>query len=171
LERTVSDIHRYTSLPEPELRVTSLWPVAESVLSQCLQDLNSRGIQLKQRPSKDIPDVLADGKLLKVALANIVDNAIEAMPEGGNLEVAIVPEGDRICLYVKDTGVGIASQDLPHVFDPFFSSKPQASGLGLAIARWIIASHKGEIRINSSPLSGTEVWVCLPLARLVAPND
>jgi len=115
---------RGTSLPEPELRVTSLWPVAESVLSQCLQDFNSRGIQLKQRPSKDIPDVLADGKLLKVALANIVDNAIEAMPEGGNLEVAIVPEGDRICLYVKDTGVGIASQDLPHVFDPFFSSKP-----------------------------------------------
>lgn len=161
LEQMVSDIHRHTSLPPPELRPTSLPAVVENALSDCLADLESQGIRLKRRFSTDVPQVLADGNLLGLALANILANAREAMPEGGDLEVAIFPEWDRICISVKDTGTGIAPDDLPNVFDPFFSSKPQAVGLGLTTVYRIMFEHKAQIRINSTPGLGTEVRVWL----------
>ena len=168
LERMVRDIHRHTSLRKPELRLTSLLSVAENVLEECLQDTNAKEIRLKKEFSREAPQVLADGDLLGLALTNILTNAREAMPEGGDLSVSIFPEGDRVCISIKDSGVGIPSEDLPHVFDPFFSSNPQASGLGLTTAQRIIADHKAEIRINSTPGMGTKVQIWFPAARPVA---
>ena len=85
--------------------------------------------------------------------------------------MSIFPEGDRVCISIKDSGVGIPSEDLPHVFDPFFSSNPQASGLGLTTAQRIIADHKAEIRINSTPGMGTKVQIWFPAARPVSSVD
>ena len=171
LERMVRDIHRHTSLRKPELRLTSLLSVAENVLEECLQDTNAKEIRLKKEFSREAPQVLADGDLLGLALTNILTNAMEAMPEGGDLSVSIFPEGDRVCISIKDSGVGIPSEDLPHVFDPFFSSNPQASGLGLTTAQRIIADHKAEIRINSTPGMGTKVQIWFPAARPVSSVD
>lgn len=162
LERMVGDIHRHTSLPHPELRPTSLQAVTENVFEECQEDPASQGIRFKQEFSKEIPDVLGDEDLLGLALTNLLTNAREAMPDGGELMVSIVPEGNRVRFSLKDTGVGIESDDLPHVFEPFFSSNPQASGLGLTTAHRIIADHKAEIRINSTPGEGTEVNMWFP---------
>jgi len=165
LERMVSAIHRHTTLPQPELVRTSLTSVAETVLSECQKDLDYQGIRVKRRFSNGLPRVLADEDLLGLALENIVANAREAMPDGGDLEVSIVTDGGLVCLSVKDTGGGIAPEDLPNVFDPFFGLKPQASGLGLTTAHRIVSEQKGEIWINSTPGEGTEVRVCIPAVR------
>lgn len=171
LERMVSAIHQHTTLSQPELVRTSLTSVAEAVLSECQTDLDYQGIRVKRRFSNGLPQVLADEDLLGLALENIVANAREAMPDGGDLEVSIVPDGGLVCLSIKDTGGGIAPKDLPNVFDPFFGLKPQASGLGLTTAYRIVSEQKGEIRINSTPGEGTEVRVCLPAVRPVSQGS
>lgn len=172
LERMVSDIHRHTGLARPELRHTSLKAVLEALLSECQPGLDSQGIRVKRQFPKETSEVLADANLLELAFRNIVVNAREAMPDGGELELAIVREGDRVRISVKDVGVGIAPEDLPNVFDPFFSSKPLSSGLGLTTAQRIISEHKGEIKIRSIPGKGTEVriWLTPARPRTISPN-
>jgi two-component system sensor histidine kinase HydH len=120
---------------------------------------------VKRRFSTETPEVQADGKLIELALTNILLNAREAMPEGGDVEVSVAPERDGVCISIKDTGVGIEPKDIPNVFDPFYSTKPEASGLGLTTAHQIISAHKGEIRMISSPGEGTEVRVWLAITQ------
>jgi signal transduction histidine kinase len=165
LERMVSDIHRHTGLARAELRRTALKAVLETVLSECRPAFDSQGIRIKFQFSRETPEVIADANLLELALVNIIANAREAMPDGGEVELAVFRDGDQVCISIKDVGVGIAPEDLPNVFDPFFSSKPLSSGLGLTTAQRIISEHKGQIKIRSVPGKGTEVRIWLNPAR------
>lgn len=165
LERMVSAIHRHTGLPRAELRRTALNAVLETVLSEWRPALDYRGIRIKYQFSRETPEVVADANLLELALANIMANAKEAMPDGGEVKLAAFRDGDRACISVQDVGVGIAPEDLPHVFDPFFSSKPLSSGLGLTTTQRIISEHKGEIKIKSTVGKGTGVRIWLNAVR------
>jgi len=120
--------------------------------------------------------VMADETLLKQAFLNIMLNAIEAMPRGGDLSISTRLAGgqaadrpDWIEVVFDDTGPGIAEGDLGRVFDPFFTTKKDGTGLGLAITHRIIENHHGSIRVASQRGKGTTFVVSLPLegARLV----
>jgi signal transduction histidine kinase len=89
------------------------------------------------------------------------------MPKGGHLDVSLKAESNRVRLTVQDTGAGIAPEDLSRVFDPFFSTKPQGTGMGLTAVFHIVANHLGEIKIESTPGQGTVVYLWLP--RLSCP--
>ena len=108
------------------------------------------------------PPVPADPDLLFLALGNLVSNALEAMPNGGILEISLAAQTNRVLLTVKDTGVGISAEDLSRVFDPFFSTKPQGTGMGLTAVFHIVANHLGEVQIESIQGQGTKVHVWLP---------
>ncbi|MBU1741077.1 MAG: sensor histidine kinase, partial [Proteobacteria bacterium] len=99
---------------------------------------------------------------------NLVVNALEAMPQGGRLEVSAGQDGGFLEVRVGDTGAGIAPADLTRLFDPFFSTKKKGSGLGLAIAQRIVDNHGGTIRAESEPDKGTTFVVRLPLDGPVA---
>ena len=107
-------------------------------------------------------------KLLQVFL-NLILNSIEAMPGGGTLIIRLYKtqshdhEPERLVVELRDTGVGIPEESLDWVFDPFFSSKKNGSGLGLTIARDIIAEHNGELQIESRPQEGTCIRCRFPL--------
>jgi signal transduction histidine kinase len=114
--------------------------------------------------------VLADETLVKQAFLNIMLNAIEAMPEGGDLSISTRLPGSRTAerpdwveVVFDDTGPGIADQDLGRIFDPFFTTKKDGTGLGLAITYRIIENHHGTIRVMSQRGKGTTFTVSLPL--------
>jgi two-component system NtrC family sensor kinase len=129
--------------------------------------LELKSIELKEKFAKNLPPLRCDaGQMRQVALALLV-NAVEAMPDGGLLEISTDVDARTRCvtLRVRDTGVGIPAEVLPRIFDPFFTTKDtqQSTGLGLAVARSIVEQHGGDILVNSAPGQGSEFTVSLPL--------
>ena len=111
-----------------------------------------------------------DEDLLEQLWLILLDNAVKYTPEGGNIRFAMRSVNSRMEVSVRDSGIGISSQELPYVYDRFWRADRVRSrsrggvGLGLSIARWIVDSHRGHIEVNSEPGRGTEVTVRFPLA-------
>ncbi len=105
-----------------------------------------------------------DANALRQSLWNLCLNAVEAMPDGGELNVGACVRGARIEIWVADTGRGIAAKDLGHIFEPFYSTKPEGSGLGLALVHRVIADHGGDVDVRSMPGTGTTITLTLPHA-------
>ena len=103
-----------------------------------------------------------DAQQFRQILWNLCLNAVEAMPEGGELRVSVAARGETLEVAVSDTGDGIAAGDVAHVFEPFFSTKPEGTGLGLALVHRIVQDHGGEIDVRSSPGLGTTFTMTLP---------
>src|SRR5208282_4264598 len=103
---------------------------------------------------------------LERVILNLLDNAIKFTPNGGHIQVSVASEGGRAKLRVADEGIGIPAEALPHVFERFYRAEPSRSkripgvGLGLALAKWIVEKHRGNIIVESEPGHGTcfTVW-------------
>jgi len=98
---------------------------------------------------------------MTVALVHLLHNAADAMPHGGAISLKTCWEGDLLSISVKDNGHGIKPEDLPRIFDPFFTSKTHGSGLGLTTVNRIVSDHNGEVEVSSVPGEGTEVRLLL----------
>jgi two-component system, NtrC family, sensor histidine kinase PilS len=120
------------------------------------------------RPDRDqTSKATVDPGQMRQALWNLCLNAIEAMPDGGELRVRVrapapSPAPAMVEITVEDTGVGISGSALPHVFEPFFTTKAKGTGLGLAIAHRIVEDHGGEIRVESEPGAGSRFVILVP---------
>jgi signal transduction histidine kinase len=112
--------------------------------------------------------VLGDGIAIQQLLLNLLLNSAQAMRPGDRASVSLEVDASDVRIVVADTGAGIAANDLPHVFDPFFSTKVDGTGLGLPIARQMATAHGGSLRIESVGGDGTRVEVRLP--RAAAPS-
>jgi two-component system, NtrC family, sensor histidine kinase HydH len=120
----------------------------------------------------DLPTVLLDREAFHGALLNLVLNAEQAMPDGGQLVVRTSAVGDGVALDLIDTGCGMDAKTQRQIFDAFFSTKGSGSGLGLPTARKVIESHGGSISLQSEPGRGTQFTIKLPLpARLESPVE
>ena len=127
--------------------------------------LRHKGIVLRKHFASDLPPLENAAPGLNQVWTNLLDNAIDASPQGGEISIRTRRDGDRIAVSFADHGPGIAEEDQKHIFEPFFTTKPVGSGtgLGLDIARRIVESkHGGEIALATSP-NGTEFTVYLPL--------
>lgn len=111
----------------------------------------------------DIPPVKLDGNQLANAFTNLIINAVEAMPEGGMLNISTRKTGGLIEIEFKDTGVGIPRKDLEKIFQPFFTTKAKGTGLGLTNAMKTVEAHGGIITVESKEGEGTTVTVKLPV--------
>ena len=101
---------------------------------------------------------------LRRVLLNLVHNALEAMPHGGTLTLAGERLARQVQLHVRDTGSGIPAAQLPHIFEPLYTTKAEGTGLGLYIVREIMAAHAGQITMQSTEGQGTTFTVTLPLS-------
>jgi len=125
-----------------------------------------RGISLEKKIAVDLPELSADANQLSQILMNLLLNAAQASPDGGVITVLAqkVKFADSLELVVSDTGSGIPADVLPHVFEPFYTTKRgKGTGLGLSITHAYVRSHGGDIRIDSLPTRGTKVRITLPL--------
>jgi signal transduction histidine kinase len=162
LERMVVDIENLCKLRQPILLPVSVGSMVEHLIQDLANSCQAQGIEIKVNSRTRMKEIQADEGLLRIALKNIANNAIEAMPNGGLLELDLDDGSDGLVITIKDRGVGIAPDDLPNVFDPFSTSKTRGSGLGLTAAHRIASDHGGEIAINSTLGQGTEVRILLP---------
>jgi signal transduction histidine kinase len=100
---------------------------------------------------------------IRQVLINLFKNALEAMPEGGELAVTVEVQGDYLVVAISDTGSGITPEDLQNLFTPFFTTKQEGTGLGLTIVRGLISQHQGDISIDSQVGRGTTCTIRLPM--------
>ena len=150
-----------------QVRPVDLAAVVETTLGFVCEKLRRRGIEAVTRLDA-VSSVLGDPERLQQLLLNLFLNAADAMPEGGELRVRLVPDDEEgwVRVEVEDTGLGIEPEHLPRLFEPFFTTKPagRGSGLGLAVVQGIVADHGGEITVDSEPGRGTTFRVRLPVA-------
>lgn len=136
-------------------------PFAEPVPIQDLLAELLAGVELPLSITTSIacddqmPTVVGDRRQLAIVFGNLIRNAVDAMPQGGNLCLRTVPDGPSLCVEIQDTGVGIAANDLQRIFEPFFSTKARGIGLGLAITKAIVENHRGQLLVSSKPGEGT----------------
>jgi len=127
------------------------------------------GVDLITRAPEDLPVMNGDPRAFKQIALNLVANAIKFTERGGSVTVSAAVEGSRLMLVVTDTGVGIATEDLARIGDPFFQSdktyqrKHEGTGLGLSIVKGLVGLHNGEMNVQSTVGEGTTVAVALPL--------
>ncbi len=157
---------RFVRLPKPKVEREDLGAIATSVLEFSRGELTLAGIALDIRIEPNLPEVAADESQLRQALLNLVRNAKEAMPSGGQIHVDVgrTPEG-QVRLVLADSGPGIASENLANIFEPFFSTKAKGTGLGLALVQQIIGEHGGRIEVDCPQSGGTTFTILLPVAR------
>ena len=162
LNELVINFITYGRPQDPSLSPVQIPEIVESVLRMADGRLRTQGIKCR-REFRASPPVQADPDMIRRAVMNIVGNAIDAMPEGGELSISAGPrDGGGYELVVGDTGVGISEENRDRIFEPYFTSKPSGLGLGLVLTRKIMEAHGGEIVVDSHPGKGTRIRVVLP---------
>lgn len=125
-----------------------------------------KGLRLELELPEEPMEVVWDRWRMEMALSNLLDNAVKFTPTGGRITVGARREGERVRLWVEDTGPGIDPEDLPHIFERFYrgrNASAEGSGLGLAIVRWIVELHGGRVEVSSRPGHGSRFELILPL--------
>lgn len=154
-----------------DLEPTQLSEGLESTLALMKYKLRTNKVEVDFYIPEKFPLALVRPGEINQVFTNLIDNAVDAMPNGGKLIIRGEFSAKDVTIIIKDNGPGIPDAIKSRVFDPFFTTKEvgKGTGLGLDIARKIILAHKGAINFTSSSADGTEFWICLPQANL--PNN
>jgi len=139
--------------------------LVDTSLSLVINHMKLANVELHKTIAPDLPRLYVDAPQIEQVLINLYVNAIQAMPEGGDLYVEVDrdPDRDAVIIRVRDTGHGIPQEILPNIFDPFFSTKgTKGTGLGLSVSYGIIRQHDGEITVESQEGQGTTFTIRLP---------
>ncbi|RRR78356.1 MAG: response regulator [Candidatus Viridilinea halotolerans] len=192
IERLISIVQRMLDFYRPSrdgMRPTEVNELLDAVLPLIESQALEQGVRIVRKSSPRLPRVLAISNHLKQVCFNLIFNAVEAMPEGGDLRVRTYltsedlpdPEeasygavaGGRgstalelpaVVIEISDSGAGIAPQDLPKIFEPFYTTRTKGTGLGLAVSYSIIEQHHGELAVRSQLGVGTTFRIRLPVA-------
>jgi len=163
LEHIVKRVHDFTETQSYSPTPTRIEPLVEEVLNAATPLANELGVRIVKEIAPDLPQARLDASQLTVALTNIVENALEAMPQGGTLNLKALREDRSLVLTIRDTGCGIPKDQLAAIYDPFVTSKPKGVGLGLTLVHQVVSNHHGDIKIASELQKGTVVTIRLPL--------
>ena len=163
LDGVIQGFLKFTRPEELQLEAVTIEEVLGEATRLLVGEVEKNGIRLETRIPPNLPEVYGDRELLQQALLNLMINACEAMPGGGELRlIASRPEEGRIGLDIEDTGVGIAPEELPKIFDLYYTTKSRGSGIGLSMVYRIIQLHGGEVTVSSTPGQGTRFTITLP---------
>jgi two-component system phosphate regulon sensor histidine kinase PhoR len=141
-----------------------------AVLTQAVERLRAQaekqGVDLALEVAPDLPSLVGDGERLERAVVSLIDNAVKFTPSGGSVSVSASFRDDAVMVEVSDTGVGIASEDLPHVFERFYKADRArgGTGLGLAVVKHTVEAHGGSVGVESTPGKGSTFRFSIPVA-------
>jgi signal transduction histidine kinase len=167
LNRIVADLLDFSRPPVPSLERESLAALLEDLLDAVRNDPSSRGVTIVAELSPALPPVRIDARMIRQALLNVVQNAIQAMPRGGTVRISAHREEAAgvpwATVVVADEGPGVPPELAAQIFQPFFTTKATGTGLGLAVVKRIVEDHRGRIELGSPPGGGTTFTVRLPI--------
>jgi PAS domain S-box-containing protein len=165
--RIVSNLLAFSRKSETEFKEIDLHQLLQKCIMLSQHKLDLQNIQIRTNLDAHIPNVWGDFNQIQQCLINLIFNAIDAMPSGGTLSIVFSHDKNRnmVEIMVRDTGSGIAKEDVPHIFDPFYTTKMEGKGLGLGLAtvQGIIERHKGMIQVDSEMGKGTAFIIRLPV--------
>jgi len=156
---------------KPAKAPTDIEELVRRVCEVARPTLDAQGVKLELRISPDVPPVDADAVQFELALLNLVTNSLDAMPSGGTASITVSGSAAGVRIEIADTGVGIAPDLLPRIFEPWVTTKSEGhgTGLGLSITRDVVAGHGGTITAASEPGSGATFTIDLPAAGAAVP--
>lgn len=163
LTRQMLNFYRTSLIPD-EMDPTSVGDLVREIAALTERELENRGIVLSTEIEPDLPEVLGSRDKLLQVLHNLIVNARDAMPEGGSLNIRAFRREGTVRIAVSDTGVGIPRENLPRIFDAFFTTKSKVSGvgLGLSVSYGIVAQHRGSLEVQSDVGKGSTFTITLP---------
>ena len=164
MKTILDDFLRFAGRYEVNLQPQAVGPVLTEAVSFYADRLQRAGIQVRTSVAEGLPEVRLDAPRFKQALSNLILNAEAAMPQGGELLVGAEPERLGLVVHITDTGRGIPKEDLERIFQPYYSTRPGGSGLGLPTVRRIVREHEGRLEVHSEPGRGTRFTIHLPAA-------
>ncbi|MEE4137406.1 MAG: ATP-binding protein, partial [Desulforhopalus sp.] len=164
LIRNLQDFHRPTS---GKRTAVDIHTTLESILALSNKELKNRKISVVKKFADELPKISGVADQLKQVFLNLLSNAADACRSGGTITLQTKQEDGNIRITVQDTGTGIAPEDQEHIFEPFFSTKPEVkgTGLGLPVSYGIVKDHGGTIIFASEPGKGATFSVILPIQR------
>jgi len=165
LESIVDHFLRLAGPSELDLEQVEIPKIVSHVCELLRPEAAARQIQIATHLEGDLPHVPADPVRLTQALMNLVINAMQAVEHKGRIEVSATILEGSLSVVVCDDGPGIPPEKLASVFEPYFTTKPEGSGLGLWIAHQIVAAHGGTLKVQNGPVSGAVFTLLLPLKR------
>ncbi|KAF0216557.1 MAG: sensory box histidine [Geobacteraceae bacterium] len=162
VERLIAALLNFSSPTKADFREGDLNRTVQDTLLLLRRECERRGVALHFAPCELAP-FRFDIEKIKQALLNLVKNALQALPQGGRIEVATTAAEGTAIITVNDNGPGIVPEDLPLIFEPFFTRKGAGTGLGLSITQRIVEEHRGKISVTSSKGEVTTFTIALPM--------
>jgi two-component system, NtrC family, nitrogen regulation sensor histidine kinase NtrY len=163
LKTIIGRFSEFSKMPQPQRRPTQVNEVVRSVLRVFHAQLQEKNqISVRTELAGTLPEIAVDPDLLHRALQNLVLNAIDAMPQGGELTLRTGALGDHVEISVSDTGSGLTQEECGRLFTPYYTTKQHGTGLGLAIVQSVVSDHGGKISVESTQEKGTTFRIELP---------
>ena len=163
LENIVTEVHEFAGVQSASMNLDDIKEVLNQVVMDFAEQARKQDVRLIPKIDEDLPLAAIDASQITKAFSNIIENALESMPNGGNLTLEAKLDNANIITSIKDTGWGIARENLDSVYDPFFTSKTRGAGLGLTMVHQIVMNHNGELKFDSKEGVGTTVTIRLPV--------
>ncbi|PYV59078.1 MAG: hypothetical protein DMG91_02175 [Acidobacteria bacterium] len=163
LKNIISRFGEFSRMPQPNFQLLDVNNLMREVARLFQAQFAERGeVQCEMKLDDSVPQIAADPDLLHRALANLVLNAIDAMPSGGRLRLTTQKQAGGVQLEISDSGTGLTSEERDRLFTPYYTSKAHGTGLGLAIVQSIVSDHQGKIEVQSQPGRGSTFQIELP---------
>ena len=162
LDSIVTQFLRAIRPSKPELHPENVNAIVEETLRFFTPEIQDRNIIVEQELRSDLPLLQIDRDQMKQAFYNVIKNSLQAMKRGGTLRIHTDRDDTHVLISFIDTGSGMSAENLGRVFEPYFTTKPSGTGLGLLIVRRIVREHGGELSIESSEGKGLTLTIRLP---------
>lgn len=163
IENLIKKVDLLVSLPRPYFRPESVFEMAEAAAEPLMPAIKSRGLDLVI--DMDQIELIVDKDLVVRAVAILLENAIDAVEDGGKIEIKSSSVDNQCELCVADEGKGIPPAELPFIFNPFYTTKPTGAGIDLAVVKRIMESHGGQVIVKSTPGQGSVFSLKFPFER------
>ena len=172
---SVAEMHKllrilsgFTGSQRPHFEPTDLRRVLSQMLAFVHKEAEAHEVKVHHQFDENVPDCQVDLREVKQLFLNLLKNAMEAMPDGGELRVRmrLAEDEGAVCIDVSDSGHGVSEIELRSIFRPFYSTKPDGTGLGLPFCRRVVEEHGGEIKVESKLNKGTVFRITLPIKQV-----
>jgi len=162
MDHIVADLQDFARTPMIQPRETDIQELTNEALSviEIPED-----IKISTTIQENLPKLIVDPTCIRRVIVNLIENAVQAMPNGGKLTVKAFSEPEAVYVTVEDTGSGIAEEDKPKMFTPLYTTKAKGQGFGLAVCKKLVEAHSGEITFESEAGKGTTFKIKLPLSK------
>jgi PAS domain S-box-containing protein len=163
IEGLIEKVEYFSKLPEPDFSKEQLWELIDKALQPYLPEMDERNIELTIQKSDT--SLHLDAVLFIKVISILIANAMDALEKGGKISLKGEEQDNQYIIHIADSGSGISQENMPFIFNPFFSTKAHGAGIDLAIVKRIMENHSGTVRVESELDKGTTFSLVFPLER------